>query len=137
MFIDNAVRVDGKLVLTGNVSELCQIFAQYFHIAPEDAWFRKNFINRFRKTGYEVCPAALFIGGVLRLMTLFQMEEYRLVLEECEEKFWSMAERTGTIWEFFDENASCNHGFGSVIGKLICESAELLKERGGKTDEAS
>lgn len=137
VFIDNAVRVDGKLELTGNISELCQIFAQYFDIAPEDTRFRENFKNSFRETGYEVSPAALFIGGVLRLMALFQMGEYRLVLDECEEKFWSMAERTGTIWEFFDEQASCNHGFGSVIGKLICESAELLKAKGEKMDEAS
>lgn len=137
VFIDNAVRVDGKLELTENVSELCQIFAQYFDIAPEDTRFRENFKNRFRQSGCEVCPAALFIGGVLRLMALFQMGEYRLVLDECAEKFWSMAERTGTIWEFFDEQASCNHGFGSVIGKLICESAELLKAKGENMDEAS
>lgn len=137
VFIDNAVRVDGKLELTGNISELCQIFAQYFDIAPKDARFQENFKKSFRETGYEVSPAALFIGGVLRLMALFQMGEYRLVLDECEEKFWSMAERTGTIWEFFNEQASCNHGFGSVIGKLICESAELLKAKGENMDEAS
>lgn len=137
VFIDNAVRVDGVLKLTENVSELCQIFAQYFDIAPRDTRFRENFKTRFSQCDYEVCPAALFIGGVLRLMSLIKMGEYALALEESKERFLSMAERTGTIWELFNENASCNHGFGSIIGKLICESAELLKAKGEDICEAS
>lgn len=137
VFIDNAVLVDGKLKLTENVSELCQIFAQYFRLIPEDTGFFQNFKNRFHQCGYEVCPTALFIGGIVRLMCLYDMGEHRLVLEESKALFYSMAERTGTIWEFFDENASCNHGFGSIIGKLICESAAYLQERGEYTVEAS
>ena len=30
-----------------------------------------------------------------------------------------MAEETGTIWELFQTNASCNHGFGAVVGQMI------------------
>ena len=137
VFIDNAVRVDGKLKLTENVSELCQIFAQYFRLVPEDKGFFQNFKNRFHQCGYEVCPTALFIGGILRLMCLYNMGEYRLVLEESKALYYSMAKCTGTIWEFYNENASCNHGFGSIIGKLICESAAYLQERGEYTVEAS
>lgn len=137
VFIDNAVRVDGRLKLTDNVSELCQIFAQYFGVAPDDPKFRENYINRFRHSDYEVCPAALFIGGILRLMSLIQMGEYALVLEEVKERFFGMAERTGTIWELFSDNASCNHGFGSIIGKLICDSAARLQAKGENISEAS
>lgn len=136
VFIDNALRVDGKIVPTDNCSELCQIFAQYFGLAPDSRTFAENFYSGFAHCGYTVCPSALFIGGVLRLMCLYKMERYDLVLHECEERFFPMAERTGTIWEFFDEQASCNHGFGSVIGKLIYDSAKILA-KGGKKNEAS
>ena len=129
VYRDNAVRVHGKLEQTGHVSELCQIFAAYFRIEPHDATFYENFKNRFAKLDCEekISPAALFIGGILRLMVLFQMGEYRLLLAECKERFLEMAKKTGTIWEFFGESASCNHGFGSILGKLICESVEQLK----------
>ena len=137
VFIDNAIRVDGKLQLTENVSELCQIFAQYFDVAPTDSRFREQYINRFRKSAYEVCPTALFIGGILRLMSLMKLGEYELVLEEAKERFLGMAERTGTIWELFNDNASCNHGFGSIIGSLICEAAQLLRAKGENISEAS
>lgn len=137
VFIDNAVRVDDTLKLTDNVSELCQIFAQYFNVAPATPQFREHYVNRFQQSGYEVCPSALFIGGILRLMTLIQMGEYELVLEEAKERFLSMAERTGTIWELFSDNASCNHGFGSILGKLICESVQLLQAKGENISEAS
>lgn len=136
VFIDNALRVDGKIVPTDNCSELCQIFAQYFGLAPDSRTFAENFYSGFAHCGYTVCPSALFIGGILRLMCLYEMERYDLVLHECEERFFPMAERTGTIWEFFDEQASCNHGFGSVIGKLIYDSAKILA-KGGKKNEAS
>lgn len=136
VFIDNALRVDGRIVLTDHCSELCQIFAQYFGLSPDSNAFTENFYSRFVRCGHTVCPSALFIGGILRLMCLYNMERYDLVLQECEERFFPMAERTGTIWEFFDEQASCNHGFGSVIGMLIANSVEMLA-KGGKKNEAS
>ena len=33
-----------------------------------------------------------------------------------------MAEETGTIWELFQTNASCDHGFGAIVGQLITYS---------------
>jgi hypothetical protein len=40
-------------------------------------------------------------------------------LAECKNRFADMANSTGTIWELFQTNASCNHGFGSVVGQMI------------------
>ncbi len=135
VFVDNAVRVNGELRLTGNISELCQIFVIFFGIVQNDNDFYESFKNRFAESGYkdEIHPSAMFIGGILRLLVLFDLGEYELLLAECKDKFSNMAEKTGTIWEFYDENASCNHGFGSILGKLICESAERLRSVKGVT----
>ena len=129
IFIDNAVRTEGGLKLTDNVSELCQIFAAFFRIAEEETGFYEDFKNRFRNSRYKgtICPSAMFIGGILRLLALYNMGEYELLLGECKERFLKMAERTGTIWEFYDENASCNHGFGAVIGMLVYDMMHLDK----------
>ncbi len=132
VFVDNAVRVNGELKLTGNISELCQIFVIFFQIVQNDAEYYEAFKNFFEKSEFkeQICPSAMFIGGILRLLVLFEMGEYQLLLDECKERFSNMAEKTGTIWEFFDESASCNHGFGSILGKLICESVELQRKKG-------
>lgn len=134
VFVDNAVRVDGKLYKTDNRSELCQIFAAFFGIAEDDSTFYEAFKSRFSTVSSQkqISPCAVFIGGILRILTLFQMEEYQLLLKECREEFIHMAEKTGTIWEFSSEKASCNHGFGSVLGQIICESVKQIKktERG-------
>jgi len=61
------------------------------------------------------------------------MKEYELVLAECRERFYEMARLTGTIWELFGGKASCNHGFGAIVGKLICES--VWNMQGGETYE--
>lgn len=137
VFIDNAVRADGNLRCTDNVSELCQIFAAFFRIAEEASGFYEDFKKCFRNSRYKerISPSAMFIGGILRLLVLYNMGEYQLLLGECKERFLKMAERTGTIWEFYDENASCNHGFGAVIGKLVCESVELIKGTEGDSNE--
>lgn len=160
-YVDNAIRVNGELELTNNRSELCQIFAAYFDIEPNDKNFYERFVVGYEKYGVKkvinkksksdkekifgeqnnfeknelseesnkyIAPAALFIGGILRLMVLFNLEKYEKVIEECQNRFLEMTEKTGTIWEFFDEKASCNHGFGSIIGWLICESLEKLNK---------
>lgn len=136
LFIDNAVRVEGKLELTANVSETCQNYAAFFEIfkKEENPRFYQTLIRKFgaffAKDEYpHVHPSNMFIGYILRLMILFREEEYELLLRECKVKFGEMAKRTGTIWELFAENASCNHGFGSVIGKLIVESVEAIKNK--------
>ena len=44
------------------------------------------------------------------------------VLAESKNRFADMARETGTIWELFQTNASCDHGFGAIVGQLITYS---------------
>lgn len=125
IFHDNAVRKDGHLVITDNVSEVCQDYALYFGIADRnDKDFYERFLNRFEigKEQNNICESNMFTGYVIRLLILQREGEHNRVLDECKEKFLPMAKRTGTIWELFAENASCNHGFGSIVGKIVYES---------------
>jgi len=137
VYRDNAIRVDGQLQMTQNVSEFNQTIVAYFRLEPEGSKFYERFKERFKTVKKEVHPAALFIGSVLRLMTLYDMGEYKLVLEECKEHFLEMAKLTGTLWEMFGGNASCNHGFGAVVGKVICEAIFKLQEEKGEVYERS
>ena len=125
-FIDNAVRVDGRLQRTDNNSETCQNYAAFFEIfkKEENQPFYKRLIEElgcFYREKYhnEVHVSNMFIGYILRLSVLLREGEYDAVLAECKNRFADMAESTGTIWELFQKNASCNHGFGSVVGQII------------------
>lgn len=134
IYLDQAIRADGVLQMTENASELHQIFAVYFKLEESEAFLR-NFVRCFKDTHRQIHPAALFVGSVMRMMTLYELGEYKLLLEECKEHFLEMAKTTGTIWELFGGNASCNHGFGAVVGNLICESILQLNRREGEDDE--
>lgn len=130
-FYDNAVRIDGKLVRTDNISETCQYFAAFFNIVPDKEQFVKKLAEVFSPFGQpqdRFCSSPMFIGYVLRLALLFEAGEDQRLLQECKEKFLPMADRTGTIWEFFDESASCNHGFGSIVGYFVAEAEERCKK---------
>jgi hypothetical protein len=61
----------------------------------------------------------MFIGYILRLSILLREGERAAVLAECKNRFLGMAEETGTIWELFQTNASCDHGFGAVVGQMV------------------
>lgn len=135
LFCDNAVRNEnGKLVLTDNTSETCQNYACFFEIitADENPDYYNALITRFgsQTEPEKVYPSNMFIGYVLRLMILLREKRYELLLSECRKTFLKMAEKTETVWELFSENASCNHGFGSILAKLIIEA-----ERGLKTSD--
>ena len=125
-FYDNAVRINGKLERTDNISETCQIYACFFNMTTkqENTEYYKRFFKRFKsdETLKTVYPANMFMGYVMRLMVLLREGEYRLLLGECKQAFLGMAERTGTIWELFSENASCNHGFGSIVAQIIFDA---------------
>ena len=125
-FVDNAVRENGGLKRTENISETCQNYAVFFGLLnrEKNGEFLKRLIEEFgcfRKEGaYEnVYPSNMFIGYVLRLMILYREGETDRLLKECKQRFLEMARSTGTIWELFQNNASCDHGFGSIVAPLI------------------
>ncbi len=129
-FVDNAVRVDGKLQVTDNVSETCQNYAAFFEIftKKENPAFYQRLISElgcFHRAQFHggVYASNMFIGYVLRLLVLLREGAFEETLAECKNRFADMAQSTGTIWELFQTNASCNHGFGSVVGQIAVYAA--------------
>ncbi len=130
-FCDNAVRQDGKLVLSGACTEVCQYYAFYFGAATKEAnpeLFRiltEDFGPQRKETKLwpEIYFANAFIGNYLRLDLLQRWGMKEQLLEEIKGYFAFMAERTGTLWENDTPTASCNHGFASHV---ICWLTEAL-----------
>ena len=122
-FVDNAVRKDGKLVVTRNRSEVCQYFAFFFQVANRDThaplWkiLRDDFGPERKRTKAwpEVHLANSFIGNMLRMELLSDAGRSQQFLDESISYLMYMAERTGTLWEHTSPKASCNHGFASHI----------------------
>ncbi|MBP3391706.1 MAG: hypothetical protein J6L76_02845 [Clostridia bacterium] len=130
-FCDNALRQDGKLVLSGECTEVCQYYAFYFGAATKEAnpeLFRiltEDFGPKRKETKLwpEIYFANAFIGNYLRLDLLQRWGMREKLIEEIKGYFTFMAERTGTLWEHDNISASCNHGFASHI---ICWLLEAL-----------
>jgi alpha-L-rhamnosidase len=134
-FVDNALRENGILKSTENISETCQNYAAFFEIftKQENPEFYQRLIKElgcFHREDYHpnVHVSNMFIGYILRLSILLREGERAAVLAECKNRFGSMAAETGTIWELFQTNASCNHGFGAVVGQMIvCAVTGLVR----------
>ena len=126
-FVDNALRQGKKLSVTANHTEVCQYFAYFFGVATPEThpalWetLRTQFgpLRDPEKTFPEVFPAAPFIGKMLRLEVLSRRAACAQVLEEALGYYLSMAETTGTLWEFDGALASCNHGFASHLSHIL------------------
>ena len=127
-FVDNAVRSEnGELVVTENTTEVCQYYAFFFNIAtPQthpDLW--KKMTTEFgpnrddTKTYPDVFRANAFIGNYLRMDILSKYGLQSQLLNEVQDYFYYMAERTGTLWENMSAHASCNHGFASYLGHVL------------------
>ena len=123
-FIDNSIRnSDGGLRLTDNRSETCQYYAFYMGVATKEEYpeLWNTLLNDFtsdrvkRGLWKEIHPANAFIGYYLRLDLLSKENEKDAVLKDIEDFFYSMAEKTGTLWEHNKPKASCNHGFASHV----------------------
>lgn len=120
-FVDNAVRVDGKLVLTQTTTEVCQYYAFFFGVATKELhpglW--DTFLHKFgpKRKANNPCPdvpfANAFIGNYLRLDILMREGLYAQLLDEIADYFDYMAQQTGTLWENDHSSASCCHGFAS------------------------
>ncbi|MBQ7820969.1 MAG: hypothetical protein IJ391_01620 [Clostridia bacterium] len=122
-FCDNANRVDGKLVLSGERTEACQYYAFYFGIAERKThpWLFETLINDFsynRRTTKkfpEIYFANAFIGNYLRLDIISRHGLNDILLQNIKDYFTYMADMTGTLWENETNYASCNHGFASHV----------------------
>ncbi len=122
-FCDNALRRDGKLVLSGERTESCQYYAFFCDIAtPEtypELWntLVKDFdYNRQSKGLYpEIHPANAFVGNYLRLDLLKRYGLHNDLYDNIKGYFTYMADQTGTLWENVGAYASCNHGFASHV----------------------
>ncbi len=122
-FTDNAVRVDGKLVNSGESTEVAQYYAFFCGIATPET-HRELFETLIRDFGPgrkqknlwpEIHFAAPFIGYYLRLDIMMKYGYKKEVYENIKGFFLHMAKKTGTLWEYADESASCNHGFASYV----------------------
>ena len=121
VFLDHAVRENGKLTRCGDCSEAGQYYAILFggidmH-APEYAGLRQLVLHTFRADRTElleeIAPVNAFIGAYLRLEALLKMGENEKVLESLTTFFGGMAEETGTLWEYRERHGSRDHGFAS------------------------
>ena len=126
-FIDNALRVNGKLQTTTNRTEVCQYFAFFFDVAKPEShsqlWQKllKDFGPQRKQTRAfpEVHPANAFIGNVLRLELLSRYGVCQQLVDESLAYQLYMADRTGTLWENDGAYASCDHGFASHGGVRV------------------
>jgi len=132
-FIDNAIRKNGKLELTDNISEVCQYYAFFLSIATRESHNKLFDIlmtdfgphRDFTKTYCMVHPAAPFIGYFLRLDILAQTGRYDELKDNIVGYYYDMACKTGTLWEHADTRASCSHGFSSYI---LCWLDQIQKQ---------
>jgi alpha-L-rhamnosidase len=126
-FIDNALRKDGKLVLTENTTEACQYYAFFFNVATPASHLAlwKTLTNDFgpNRKDKEVYPkvfrANSFMGNYMRMDLLSRYGLQSQMVMEIQEYFFYMADKTGTLWENDNSGASCNHGFASYIGHVL------------------
>ncbi len=122
-FCDNAVRQNGKLVLSGECTETCQYYAFFCDVATpqshSELW--NTLVHSFgydreaRGLYSEIHPSNAFIGNYLRLELLCRFGLYEELYDNIKGYFTYMAERTGTLWEHTATKASCNHGFASHV----------------------
>lgn len=120
-FVDNAIRTDGRLVVTRNRSEVCQYYAFFCGVADfdthRDLW--KTLVQRFGPQRAaaadfpDVFPANSLVGNMLRFELLSRDGRAQQILDESFGYLNYMAQRTGTLWEHDKPWASCNHGFAS------------------------
>ena len=122
-FSDNAIRQDGKLVTTGERTEVCQYYAFYSGTATPQTYpelwriLTEEFGPRRIERGIytDVYEANSLPGNYMRLDLLLQAGMYDKLYEEIRGYFVYMANRTGTLWEHISNRASMNHGFASHV----------------------
>ncbi len=136
-FIDNAVRENGVLKLTSNMSEVCQYYAFFTGVATVSK-NKELFEKLIRDYGPKnirnmaLHKANAFIGHYLRLEMLCSNNKPKNCLREIIDFFDMMATTTGTLWENDSPKASLHHGFASYVVKWILSIAAGYKGKDAK-----
>ncbi len=121
MFRDRAMRIDGKLRNTDELSETTQYYALYFGFAVESYEYINDLFLCKAKLPENAEPSNLFFGIYLKLELLLKRREFEIAKEYILEIFYDMALTTGTLWEQRGLKGSLDHGFPSFITLLIQE----------------
>jgi len=116
-------KATGKLVSSGERTEVCQYYAFFFKLAtPQthpELWKRLcgDFGPQRKQTKAfsEIHFANAFIGNYLRLAIFSEYQNKKQILNEVVGYFLKMADTTGTLWENDGTYASCNHCFASYV----------------------
>ena len=126
LFVDEAVRIDGKLVNSDHTSEACQYYALLFGDVdleePRYSFLKEQIFKNFADIqGAErtFVPVNAFIGLYLRLMALLKLGFYDLLLTDVKDFFGGMVEKTNTLWEYRQQKGSYDHGFASFAAVAI------------------
>jgi len=126
-FRDHQVYVDGKLTTPEDITEVCQYYAFFTHIAEKEEYpeLLNIIVNDFgaghkcERTQPGVYPANAFIGNFLRMEVLSANGFRGNIIGEIKDYFDYMALLTGTLWENDTTGASCNHAFTSHVVRFI------------------
>ena len=123
-FCDNALRQDGKLVLSGERTESCQYYAFFCDIVTPEShpWLWETLLHDF---GYD-----------RRLDLLDRYGCREALYDNIKGYFTYMADKTGTLWENVGDYASCNHGFASHVLYWMDHLGLLTRDIPGKDTSA-
>ena len=126
LFVDNAVREEGKLINTKNSSEACQYYALLFgNVDINESKYEKlknhiyeGFAN-LDVSDREFVSVNAFIGFYLKMWSLMELGEKKLLCRCVKDFFLDMVEHTGTLWEYKQRKGSHDHGFASFAAVAI------------------
>lgn len=126
-FVDNAIRnQEGKLIVTDHASEVCQYYAFFTGVASTKK--ESALWERLVRGDYgALYPANVFLGKIMRFQLLIENGEFDAARREVMKNYLPMARTTGTLWELFEKNVSCNHGFTSYVAVLIDQLARARR----------
>jgi len=121
-FRDHALMVNGEMVVQPTYTETAQYYAFYYRIATPEThpaeWRRlvdKLGTAKLKHGYFPEMPIAGLYGYLKRMDLLSEAGEKDELVDYIKDRCAYMVERTGTIWEFVDDRASCNHGFTSAV----------------------
>jgi alpha-L-rhamnosidase len=123
VFLDHAVRDhQGQIVVRNDATEVCQYYAFFTGLASPRR--EKALWQRLVRGDYgTLFPANVFVGKIMRFQLLIENGEFEAARREVMKSYLPMARTTGTLWELFQKNVSCNHGFTSYVAVLIDQLA--------------